>query len=872
MRRAIPMRLNTGTAVGPYEIVAPIGAGGMGEVYRARDPRIGRDVAVKVLPAAASSEPERQRRFEQEARAAGALNHPNVLAVYDVGTHEGVPYIVSELLAGETLRTRMGGTALRLRKALDYAVQTARGLAAAHEKGIVHRDLKPENLFVTKDGRVKILDFGLAKLGPEAPVPQTAPGPEFSAVETATGTLPGTLLGTLGYMSPEQVQGHAADARSDIFAFGTVLYEMVTGRRAFKAETAPETLTAILKADPFETAENDVTLAPGLERVLRHCLEKSPEERFQSARDLAFALEALSGVSEAGSRRTAPRRRERSLVALVGAVVLAAVLGLAAGWGLWHRERPRSSQLTFRSGLISAARFSPDGRAIVYSAAWDGGPLELYVRRLGDRASRPLGLRGARVLSISRSGEVAVLLLDEDSARASWLVSGGTLARIPLAGGKPREILEDTLSADWSPDGRELAVSRRADGVYRLEYPIGHVLHESEDRIPVVRVSPDGDLVAFSEEVSVAGSLFNTLRLSVVGRDGEKKDLFEGWGIVGLGWSPSGQEIWVNPYAGDGARSLRAVDLTGESRLVTQLGGAEGHLADISREGRALYVEHHGRYMIFARPPGADRERNLSWRHDSSLVDISRDGRLILFNEVLSGAGRSFRTSLRGTDGSPAVRLGEGYGFALSPDNRWALAFTGKGPTLEFVLLPTGAGEAKRLGEEVPADCFGADWLPDSRGFVFSGSAPGEAARVYQQDIDGGPPRPLTPDGVDLFAPVVSPDGSAITAIDLYGEIVRISFPDGEVQPVPGVAEQEIPIRWRTDAQALYVYRPDTLPVQIFEVTVASGRRRLIQQITQPGIQGADGNVVVALTPDAQAYAYSFYRPLDELYVIEGLE
>jgi dipeptidyl aminopeptidase/acylaminoacyl peptidase len=860
--------------MGPYEVLAPIGAGGMGEVYRARDPRLDRDVAVKILPGAASGEPERLRRFEQEARAAGALNHPNVLAVYDVGHHEGVPYIVSELLAGETLRARIGGAPLPTRKALDYAVQVARGLAAAHEKGIVHRDLKPDNLFVTRDGRVKILDFGLAKLGAEGPVARATPDPALSAVETETGTLPGTLLGTLGYMSPEQVLGQPTDARSDIFAFGTVLYEMLTGRPAFKAETAPETLTAILKGDPLEAVPPEVDVAPGLERVLRHCLEKSPDERFQSAHDLAFALEALSGVSETGSWRTAvpaSRRRERLLVALAGAVVLAAVLGLAAGWGLWHRGRPRSSQLTFRSGVISAARFSPDGQAIVYSAGWDGGPLEMYVKRLGDRASRPVGLQGARVLSISRSGEVAVLLLDEDSALSSWLISGGTLARIPLAGGKPREMLEHALSADWSPGGDEMAVSRQVDGVWRLEYPIGHVLHESEDRIPIVRVSPGGDLVAFSEEVSVAGSLFNMVRLSVVDRDGQKKDLFEGWGTSGIAWSPSGQEIWVSPYAGDGARSLRAVDLTGESRLVTQLGGAEADLADVSREGRALYLEHHGRYMIFARPLGADSERSLSWRHDSSLVDISRDGRLVLFNEVLSGAGRSFRTSLRGTDGAPARPLGAGVGFALSPDNRWALAFTGKGPTFEFVLLPTGPGEAKRLGEEMLPDCFGADWLPDSRGFVFSGSAPGEAARLYQQDIDGGPPRPLTPDGVDLFAPVVSPDGSAIAAIDLYGEVVRVSLPDGEVRPVPGVAEREIPIRWRTDAQTLYVYRPDALPVQVFEVAVASGRRRLIQKITQPGIQSADGNVVVALTPDARVYAYSFYRPLDELYLVQGL-
>jgi hypothetical protein len=570
----------------PVEIVAPLGAGGMGEVYRARDPRIGREVAVKVLPAAVSSEPERQRRFEQEARAAGVLNHPNVLAVYDVGAHAGAPYIVSELLAGETLRSRIGGTPLPARKALDYAVQVARGLAAAHEKGIVHRDLKPENLFITKDGRVKILDFGLAKLGPESVVLGAAPGSALSAVETATGTLPGTLLGTLGYMSPEQVQGLPADARSDIFSFGTVLYEMVTGRRAFKAATAQETLSAILKQDPLESTSAVVAAAPGLERVLRHCLEKSPDERFQSARDLGFALEALSGLTDTASARApalAPGRRRRLL--WVGAVVIAAVAGLVAGRSWWGAQPSRVTQLSFRAGTISAARFFPDGQTIAYSAAWDGGPLELYTKGPSDLDSRLFGLQRARVLSVSRSGELAVQILAPGSPMGMMLHGAeGTLARIPVAGGTPREMLDDTLAADWSPDGRELAVSRWVEGKCRLEYPIGNVLHETEAAIAVVRVSPRGDLVAFLEVLSVAGNLGNTMRLSIVDRAGDKTALFDGWGTVGIAWSPSGREIWLDAYERVGARGIRAVTLSGKSRLVSEF-SVTGGLADVSPTG-----------------------------------------------------------------------------------------------------------------------------------------------------------------------------------------------------------------------------------------------------------------------------------------------
>ena len=301
------MPLEVGARLGPYEILAPLGAGGMGEVYRARDPRLGRDVAIKVLPDALRTDPERLRRFEQEARAAGALNHPNVLAVLDVGTHEGVPYVVSELLEGETLRERLRAGGLTPTKAVECAIQIALGLAAAHEKGIVHRDLKPENLFLTRDGRVKILDFGLAKLREPAAGSEGA-----SEVPTlAQTTEPGAILGTVGYMSPEQVRGFPADHRSDIFSLGAVLYEMLSKRRAFAGESAPEVLTAILKEDPPELASSDRNVPPALGRIVRRCLEKRPEDRFHSAHDLALALEAVSGASRGRSRARSSRRHSR---------------------------------------------------------------------------------------------------------------------------------------------------------------------------------------------------------------------------------------------------------------------------------------------------------------------------------------------------------------------------------------------------------------------------------------------------------------------------------------------------------------------------------------------------------------------------------
>src|SRR6266481_8554586 len=312
------MTLTAGAKLGPYEIQSPLGAGGMGEVYRARDPRLGRDVAIKVIPVSFAADTERLRRFEQEARAVAALNHPNILAIYDIGTREGAPFIISELLEGESLHNRLSGVALPVRKAIEYAVQMGQGLAAAHEKGIVHRDLKPENIFVTRDGRIKILDFGLAKLTQ----------PEGDRVDTISHqTEAGVVLGTVGYMSPEQVRGKPADHRSDLFSFGAILYEMLSGRRAFHGETAADTMSAILKDDPPELSETARDIPPALQRIVNHCLEKNPSQRFQSAGDVAFNLESLtetSSPSKGGLRAVATPPRRRWLLPSLAALMIAA--------------------------------------------------------------------------------------------------------------------------------------------------------------------------------------------------------------------------------------------------------------------------------------------------------------------------------------------------------------------------------------------------------------------------------------------------------------------------------------------------------------------------------------------------------------------
>src|ERR1700723_2564495 len=403
------MPLPAGTKLDGYEILGLLGAGGMGEVYRARDSVLKRDVAIKVLPPVVSRDPDRLRRFEQEAESAAALNHPNILAAYQLGTFQGAPYLVSELLEGHTLRELLQRGPIPIRKAIDYGVQVARGLAAAHEKGIVHRDLKPDNLFVTKDGRVKILDFGLAKLT------QPEPGVHTCLPTVTHGTEAGVVMGTAGYMSPEQVRGAAVDPRSDIFSLGAILYEMLSGKRAFHRDTAADTMSAILKEDPPDLSETGRNVSPALERIVQHCLEKNPESRFHSASDIAFDLEHLSGLSGATAKVTATagaRSHRGQLLAIMTGVAMGVVM-LGLGWWLGHGSGAVAlaeyKQITFRTGSIGNARFTPDG-SVVYSASWDGGEDQLYMSRMDDPGARELNLKDAELLAISKNGELAIRL------------------------------------------------------------------------------------------------------------------------------------------------------------------------------------------------------------------------------------------------------------------------------------------------------------------------------------------------------------------------------------------------------------------------------------------------------------------------------
>jgi eukaryotic-like serine/threonine-protein kinase len=865
------MELTTGTRIGRYEIRSKIGAGGMGQVYLAYDPKLNRDVAIKVLNLGLSAHKEHLDRFEQETRATIALNHPNILSIYDVDTHDGSPYVVSELLDGENLQERLNGAALPARKALDYALQIAEGLAAAHERGIIHRDLKPANIFITRDGRAKILDFGLAKLTE----PKTWDS-DADAVTLQVQTEPGIVMGTVGYMSPEQVRGEPVDHRADIFSFGTVLYEMLSGQRAFRRDSAVETLNAILKEEPQELSEANKEIAPALERVVRHCLEKNPWERFQSARDLAFDLESLSGLTGSAISRisVAPQRSRQipwwPLIAGLAVLVLAATaffvgrrLGFTAGEkgnnaGSFHR-------LTFRRGTIWSARFAPDRQTVIYGAAWDGKPIELFTNRLGNPESRPLGVANADVLAISSAGDVALSL---NTRSVGSFVNSGTLARMPLAGGAPREVLEDVQFADWSPNGKDMAVVRSFGGKTRLEFPIGKPVYETAGWIGYPRFSPKGDLIAFVDHPTQGN---NAGSIAVVDLNGNKKVLSEdSSGISGIAWTPNGEEVWFTGSREGSNHALHGVTLTGQVRLISRQAGSL-KVQDISADGRVLLTREDVRRGIVCLPAGENKERDLSWLDWSFVSDISSDGKTILFQESGEGGGADYSVYLRKTDGSPPVRLGEGTAESLSPDGKWAVAnVAGK----KLVLWPTGAGEAKTLSRG-PIETYSANsgqwWTPDAKQILFLGREPGHSNRLYRQAVESGDPVAVTPEGVSIIPRAVTPDGQAVVGRGPDGKSALYPLGSGDAKAIPGFVEGESPIRWSADGRSLFVYRRGELPLKIYRLDASTGRRELLQELMPPEPTGIYSIFPVLFTPDGKAYAYTYRYALADLFLAEGL-
>jgi hypothetical protein len=860
----------------------------MGEVYRARDTRLDREVAVKVIPEELAAHKDRLKRFEQEARATAALNHPNILALYDVGVEGEVHYVVEELLEGETLRERLRRERLPVREAVEWGVQIAHGLSAAHERGIVHRDLKPENVFLTRDGRVKVLDFGLAKLRETKPV-------QSEALAATAGTDAGTQLGTVGYMSPEQVRGEAADARSDIFSLGVVLYEMVEKRRAFAEANTVETLHAILSEDPPELSGVGVTVPAALDRVIRRCLEKRPEGRFQSAHDVALALEVAS-ASGSGAVALAPKPRPWQTwavrLALPAALVAAVGGGFVTGERVASRSVPSYRQLTFRRGSVERARFVPDGQTFVYSARWEGKPPETFSTRLELVEAEAHSLvQGASVLAV-HGGEVLVLFGARGATvRGSHYSEGGRLARMPLVGGTPRDVAENVVDADWGPTG-DIAVIRRLRWGNRwwLEYPVGTKILEPTVFRPLgsVRVSPQGDRCALVEGLYGA----NAGEVVVVDRGGHRTTLSRGWPeIRGLAWSPDGREVWFTAASaarGGGTvgavKELHAVSLAGRERLLLRTAG-DLTLQDTFPGGRLLVT--HGRVRTEARGKlaGDDKERDLTYLDGTLTVGISADGRAVLFQEQ-GQAGHNTSYLRRVGDPTP-IRLIEAArapgpasgAVALSPDGKRALAVTGHSLNesgSRHVLVPIGPGPPRELPHGTVDGVSWAWWTPDSRRVIFLGREKDRPRRSYIQEPPDGQPQPISPEGTECRA---AWSGWAVchhlpVGKDPAGRFWDLrSLTRGETRPARWIGDDDRPIAWSPDGHHAFLTGWTQPPFRVFRVDASTGRREVWHDTGPPDPAGVDpaGSPGTALTPDGRYYAYSFRRTLSDLFLVEGL-
>jgi Tol biopolymer transport system component len=738
-----------GTSLGHFRITALLGEGGMGAVYRAEDRKLGREVAIKVLPADFAQDADRLERFEREARAVASLSHPNILAIHDFGTAEGITYAVTELLEGETLRERLDRAALPARKAADIARQVAQGLAAAHDQGVVHRDLKPDNLFLTRDGRVKILDFGLAKVEAESV------GEAVTEAPTQTQhTDPGTVLGTVGYMAPEQVRGEPADARSDIFSLGVVLYEMLTGERAFQAASRIETMTAILKEDPPEIDPTAHPVPAALQRILYRCLEKAPAERFQSARDLAFALSSAgesstsaSGIAVEAAAPAQPATGQRRAWALAaGALAVGLLAGLLlggpllGGWGgaAVPPEPHRIRTLTF-SGHDSDPSVSPDGNLVAFASDRDATS-RIWLKQLTGGGEEPL-TEGEDFLPRFSPDGGSILFLRRRGANTA-------VFRTNLVGGQPRELIERASEADWSPDGS------------RIVYCIGALDESRSMRIEIADVR-DG---ASSELAVVENSV-----------------------VTGPRWSPDGGTIAAiaSPIAGNAAQSrILLIDVaTGEQRRIdpiepaarlsppTWLGRGEALVYALST---ALVGDQAGGSSRVVRYDlAADRHRTLFWTEnlfpvlgggaDESQFDVIGPGRLVYDELVVRQNLELYELSARGPSSvrrSLTAGNADDRQPAYSPDGS-ALVFTSnRGGNLDIWLYEMESGAIEQLTDDEAND-WDPGWTPDGTGIVWSSNRSGNL-EIWTAARDGSGARQVSSDGFDAENPTVTPDGWVI--------------------------------------------------------------------------------------------------------------
>jgi serine/threonine protein kinase/Tol biopolymer transport system component len=906
-----------GETIGPYQVLSVLGSGGMGTIYLAHDARLGRKIALKLLPAQFTNDKDRLHRFQQEARAASALNHPNILTVYEIEQKKDLHYIATEFIDGLTLRQKMADTRMSISEKLSIAIQIASALDAAHTAGIAHRDIKPENVMIRSDGYVKVLDFGLAKLT------------EYSTSELTNtnqpglNTDPGRVMGTPRYMSPEQARGLEVDARTDIFSLGVLIYEMVTGRAPFAGSTPSDVLAALLKDEPELLTASAPEVPLELESVVKRTLAKNREHRYQTAAELSTDLhqikeaiqlnaklnEVRSGgfhsrvvgqdaVTAIGAPRSTnpeafsetgsvekPDARKKWLAGFGLAMLVLIVVAVTSVWIL-NRRRATSSNseslqsavspgraLTIRNGFITAARFAADGKRVLYSAAFDGKPVEVFATDIEGSESRPIAIPSAALKDLSSTGEMAVLLNFE----LSWNDGrNGTLALVPSTGGEPRVLMEGVDEATFAPDGKTLAIVRAELGQHQLEYPVGEVLYKSDGWISYPRFSRHGDRIAFFEH-PIGDNSGSLMVLDV--KTKHTASLSSGWkALKGLAWSATGDDLWFGGSKTGKKQNVNVITLSGQERLNIYQMPSYAKLEDISPQGKLLITHgntHTTMVVSTDNSTSADLASRFAW---STSADISSDGKALLFYEWGWESGEPVEvksTYLRRFDGSEPVWLGEGRALALSADGNWALAVQERSsPSL--ALLPTQGGKPTELPNAGFKEYHYGSWFPDGRHILFTALEARKDAflRSYVQDIETGVVHPLTEEG--SVALRVSPDGKRVIVLDPYGVYYIQSIGDAaSATTVKGLETGDEPIQWSADGRALYVKAAGDFATKLYRVEITSGRRTMWREIVPSnkvglvGLEAKPGGITI--TPDGKLCVYTYWTTSHELFLMDGL-